>query len=955
MNWIHQISLYIFQATQHILPNYPSSVQCVFFFYYSDGLPYCFTKVCLVTMSYSDDDEFQDVECTEVAISRPTVPPLHHAHLVSLTGMSLPDDMPGNTSAVPQIPADILAGLQNLASPQAGPDTVQPWSSKLDHSAATPASSAIATQPSATQAVAAATAAAAAPVDADTSAAPAVDTSLLGVPSERAPDALASAATHDDDSAVPMPGMVIDAMGRVAVRDLDSGQLYFVAGDSPEKDRAGQPKASALQQAAQDADAVFYKQHTTFLGISAATGHDAHGTGSVDSHSASSESEDESSTIVKRSSSRRLLRKFATLRRKKSGNSSSLASATTAGSHSASQDQLPMADAEEGIAGTFASWVHRKDIQEMSAIRAVQSLWHHAHAASAVWAAAWSHDGEFFASAGGAAPGSDLSDDDAVLASSIMLWRVLPWAETAALLSGETSSVRCAVRANSSAAGAASNSASGIAETDSDAAGPTPSAHDDEPVPGAGSVPAGWLAAAARAGLVPVLAPAPAAVWRGHTGHVVNLAWSRGSLLVSAGMDGAVRMWHPRAAACLHKFLHPAPVTSVAFHPFADNYIVTTGWDKRLRLWAVDKGRLAAWCTTREVPSAAQFAPDGRTCAIGLYDGTVVVHKTEGLEYITQVQARNARGRFKRGCKVCSVQWDAAAQRVLVATNDNAVRLFDAKSWDMLVKFGGARARAMHLAAGFDSSCERVVRGSERGAVHVWRAHQDQYTPAINPRLIGRASHKNKSYEYWYPSKTDEQYVRQLAAAVSHSDAVRPDVPESMVEGTDTGAGRSLGPLQKLRRGSGSTAAAMSFACSTAAAAVLPGCAPPCSDPTSARSSTSPQHAAAGPSAGPAAAAASAAGPAPGHVTWHHSARVPVTVAGVMPIAALTRARPADFLFPTSSAGDATQPAPLPGTEPWAVPAGLAPDTELPRCIVYTADTAGVLRFFENVGPAMVL
>ena len=74
---------------------------------------------------------------------------------------------------------------------------------------------------------------------------------------------------------------------------------------------------------------------------------------------------------------------------------------------------------------------------------------------------------------------------------------------------------------------------------------------------------------------LPLFEAQPVQVWRGHSGFVVDMAWSRANLLVTASMDRFVRLWHPGHTQCIHKFQHPSSVTAVDFHPVADNYFVS--------------------------------------------------------------------------------------------------------------------------------------------------------------------------------------------------------------------------------------------------------------------------------------------------------------------------------------------------------------------------------------------
>ncbi|CAN0050465.1 unnamed protein product, partial [Choristocarpus tenellus] len=71
-------------------------------------------------------------------------------------------------------------------------------------------------------------------------------------------------------------------------------------------------------------------------------------------------------------------------------------------------------------------------------------------------------------------------------------------------------------------------------------------------------------------------------ILRGHSGDVLDLAWSPNSFLVSAGKDRSCRLWHPGRLGCVHVFAQPTPATSCSFHPFLENCFATGGEDGKV-------------------------------------------------------------------------------------------------------------------------------------------------------------------------------------------------------------------------------------------------------------------------------------------------------------------------------------------------------------------------------------
>ena len=77
----------------------------------------------------------------------------------------------------------------------------------------------------------------------------------------------------------------------------------------------------------------------------------------------------------------------------------------------------------------------------------------------------------------------------------------------------------------------------------------------------------------------------PVASFRGHTGAVVDLAWSKDLLLVSASVDCTMCVWHTSSPMALRIFTHSEIVTSVMFHPLNLQLVFTGCLDGHVRLF----------------------------------------------------------------------------------------------------------------------------------------------------------------------------------------------------------------------------------------------------------------------------------------------------------------------------------------------------------------------------------
>lgn len=272
----------------------------------------------------------------------------------------------------------------------------------------------------------------------------------------------------------------------------------------------------------------------------------------------------------------------------------------------------------------------------------------------------------------------------------------------------------------------------------------------------------------------PVFESKPYREYLGHETHIVDLAWSRSNLLISASMDSFVRLWHPSQPTCLHKFQHPDCVTAVAFHPSEDNYFLTGCLDKKLRVWSLETGRVVMWHQMPSMVTAVSFSPDARLVAAGLYNGLVTLHRTDGLIYQFSLEARNRKGKHRRGRKVTGLEFTPHGGHLLVTTNDSRVRLFRMDDFAQIAKYSGLRNSNMQIRATFDSTGERLIAGSEDKRVYIWRTRNDQ---------MSNAGHGKGSIHI--PGLTGDERVMGSTGLVVGSDY--------MAGGSGSGSGGGIG------------------------------------------------------------------------------------------------------------------------------------------------------------------
>jgi hypothetical protein len=101
-----------------------------------------------------------------------------------------------------------------------------------------------------------------------------------------------------------------------------------------------------------------------------------------------------------------------------------------------------------------------------------------------------------------------------------------------------------------------------------------------------------------------------------------------------------------RRGECLHRFPHSDFVTSVQFHPKNDLLFLSGCFDKRLRVWSIPDGHVAAWATTPEMITSVCWSPSGDHALAGLFNGQV-----ERAQFVDSPE--NPRERLQRPHCAC--------------------------------------------------------------------------------------------------------------------------------------------------------------------------------------------------------------------------------------------------------------------------------------------------------------
>lgn len=203
---------------------------------------------------------------------------------------------------------------------------------------------------------------------------------------------------------------------------------------------------------------------------------------------------------------------------------------------------------------------------------------------------------------------------------------------------------------------------------------------------------------------------APRAILRGHTGGITALAFEpRGGHLYSASADSTVRLWNWRREMARDWRAHATGVWGLAI---ADEGVVTTSTDDTVSVWERDSAHV------RSAPLRhSGLGGAGRGASVVADGGWWIVGTNEGSVYRVRLGNGTLMTRY-RG-HIGAVQALALARRRLVtASNDGTVRLFDLESGDSLQVFRPGAGRAPSVA--LDRDGKVVAAGFLDGTVRLF-------------------------------------------------------------------------------------------------------------------------------------------------------------------------------------------------------------------------------------------
>ncbi|KAK3898591.1 hypothetical protein C8A05DRAFT_47135 [Staphylotrichum tortipilum] len=209
----------------------------------------------------------------------------------------------------------------------------------------------------------------------------------------------------------------------------------------------------------------------------------------------------------------------------------------------------------------------------------------------------------------------------------------------------------------------------------------------------------------------PVFRDQPVMEFKGHTGEVLDLSWSKNNFLLSSSMDKTVRLWHMSRPECLCTFKHKDFVTRLAFHPRDDRFFLAGSLDTMLRLWSIPDRAVAFSAQLPDLVTAVAFSPDGKNAKGSKITGiqTMAIPPPSPIDVAGSTTA-----------SVASTDVGAGEVRVLITSNDSRVRIYNLRDKSLEAKIKGHENLYSQIAATFSDDGKHVICGSEDRKTFIW-------------------------------------------------------------------------------------------------------------------------------------------------------------------------------------------------------------------------------------------
>jgi WD40 repeat protein/DNA-binding SARP family transcriptional activator len=206
--------------------------------------------------------------------------------------------------------------------------------------------------------------------------------------------------------------------------------------------------------------------------------------------------------------------------------------------------------------------------------------------------------------------------------------------------------------------------------------------------------------------------------FRGHEADVNLVAFSAdGSMLATAGDDGAVTVWNPHTGRRLRTFTDKGggPVWGASFSRDGSRLAASWQAEQAVRVFDLQTGRRVAQVAPVPAALTTSFSPDGRRLAIATFEGPGLV-----------VDARSGRRIFDlEGAEgPPDVDWSPNGRWIATAGQDRRLRILDARTGRTRFTLTGHTSDI--VATDWSADSRRLASGSSDGTAKVWAVGADE-------------------------------------------------------------------------------------------------------------------------------------------------------------------------------------------------------------------------------------
>ncbi|VVB15828.1 unnamed protein product [Arabis nemorensis] len=224
--------------------------------------------------------------------------------------------------------------------------------------------------------------------------------------------------------------------------------------------------------------------------------------------------------------------------------------------------------------------------------------------------------------------------------------------------------------------------------------------------------------------------------FRGHTGEVLDISWSKDNYLLSASMDKTVRLWKVGSNACLGVFAHTSYVTSVQFNPVNENCFMSGSIDGKVRIWNISGCNVVDWADLKDIISAVCYRPDGQGGIIGSLTGSCRFFNMSGdyLELDSQIHLHNKKKSSNK--RITGFQFlPQDPSKVLVVSADSKVRILQGNN--VVRKHKGVCKTRSLTSASLTSDGKHIVSACEDSNVYIWsNGEESESDSSSQPKKI---------------------------------------------------------------------------------------------------------------------------------------------------------------------------------------------------------------------------